>query len=62
MPVSNKGLGVIELEDSRRYSEFIGFAVQGISRILDRRDKNGALIKGRINSPSLNGLLSHPLM
>ena len=54
MPLSAKGLGIRELED-RRYSEFIGGAVQGISLLMDRKQNNEGTqrIKGRIQTPSL---------
>jgi hypothetical protein len=53
LPIARKGLGIRELED-RRYAEFIGGAVQGISRLMDRKnDMDGAMVKGRIQSPSL---------
>ena len=53
MPMRSKALGICELED-RRNAEFIGGAVQGISYLMDRKQNDeGAMIKGRIQSPSL---------
>ena len=57
LPIRSKGLGIHELED-RRYAEFIGGAVQGISSLMDRKkNEDGVMIKGRVQTPSLKAWL-----
>ena len=46
------GLGIRDLE-TRAASEYIGGAVSGISQLLDRRDKDGLMIRGRMTSERL---------
>ena len=47
LPINLKGLGIRDLE-TRGASEYIGGMVQGISLLLDRQDKDGLLVCGRL--------------
>ena len=49
LPMTLKGMGIRDLV-TRSSSEYIGGVVQGISSLLDRRDKDGLLIRGRATS------------
>jgi hypothetical protein len=52
LPMNKGGLGIRDLE-TRAASEYIGGAVSGISQLLDRRDKDGLMIRGRMTSERL---------
>ena len=65
LPVCLKGCGLRNAED-RQYGQYIGAAAQSVIHLIDRTDKTGNKIAGRLNTPALITLfgewsLSYPL-
>eukprot|EP00956_Cyclotella_meneghiniana_P009720 scaffold13462_cov36-Cyclotella_meneghiniana.AAC.4 len=57
-PIRFKGMGICGAAD-RRFSQFIGAAVQSITPLLDRRDDNNNIIQGRLHLPSIANLFKN---
>ena len=58
LPIRFKGMGIRGAAD-RRFSQFIGGAVQSITPLLDRRDDNNNIIQGRLHLPSIANLFGN---
>jgi len=52
LPLRNKGCGLREAED-RRYAQFIGAVAHCIPQLIDRLDKEGNIVPGRLNTGSV---------
>ena len=52
LPLRNKGCGLREAEDIR-YAQFIGAVAQCIPQLIDRLDKEGNIVPGRLNTESV---------
>ena len=52
LPLRNKGCGLREAED-RRHAQFIGAVAQCVPQLIDRLDKEGNIVPGRLNTESV---------
>ena len=64
LPMRLKGCGLPGAAD-RRHAQYIGVAVQSTPPLMDRKDKTGCTIPGRLNLPAIvtlfgNDAFDHP--
>ena len=55
LPIRHKGCGLRDAED-RRFGQFLGAAAQSLIHLMDRVDKGGSTIKGRLNTQPIRSL------